>query len=104
MADVNGQQAQNAGVNPWLIAASVILATFMEVLDTAIESVAFSGMREILPHSILRKALYRDLGQQARLWAFVDVFRSIALLCFHCVLLVWLFRKVAHGKQPAGAN
>ena len=29
-----------AGVNPWLIAASVMLATFMEVLDTAIASVA----------------------------------------------------------------
>src|SRR6201981_2750585 len=28
------------GVNPWIIAASVMLATFMEVLDTAIASVA----------------------------------------------------------------
>src|SRR3981189_792124 len=28
------------GVNPWLIATSVMLATFMEVLDTAIASVA----------------------------------------------------------------
>src|SRR6201992_2349896 len=36
----SGQPAQNAGVNPWLIAASVMLATFMEVLDTAIASVA----------------------------------------------------------------
>jgi DHA2 family multidrug resistance protein len=36
----SGQQAQNAGVNPWLIAVSVMLATFMEVLDTAIASVA----------------------------------------------------------------
>src|SRR5271167_1838269 len=35
------QSAQAAkGVNPWLIAASVMLATFMEVLDTAIASVA----------------------------------------------------------------
>jgi DHA2 family multidrug resistance protein len=29
-----------AGVNPWLIATAVMLATFMEVLDTAIASVA----------------------------------------------------------------
>src|SRR3954447_6680556 len=28
------------GVNPWLIALAVMLATFMEVLDTAIASVA----------------------------------------------------------------
>jgi MFS transporter, DHA2 family, multidrug resistance protein len=34
------QTAQNFGVNPWLIAISVMLATFMEVLDTAIASVA----------------------------------------------------------------
>src|SRR5580700_11923587 len=40
MADDSSQQAQNAGVNPWLIAVSVMLATFMEVLDTAIASVA----------------------------------------------------------------
>ncbi len=40
MADSGSQQAQNFGVNPWLIAVSVMLATFMEVLDTAIASVA----------------------------------------------------------------
>src|SRR6202050_3312804 len=40
MADASGQQAQNFGVNPWIIAISVMLATFMEVLDTAIASVA----------------------------------------------------------------
>ncbi|MGA8109507.1 MAG: DHA2 family efflux MFS transporter permease subunit, partial [Acidobacteriaceae bacterium] len=39
MAD-GSQQPQNFGVNPWLIAISVMLATFMEVLDTAIASVA----------------------------------------------------------------
>jgi len=40
MADGTGQEAQNAGVNPWLVAVSVMLATFMEVLDTAIATVA----------------------------------------------------------------
>src|ERR1700755_1252133 len=40
MADAPDRQAQNAEVNPWLIAASVMLATFMEVLDTAIATVA----------------------------------------------------------------
>jgi MFS transporter, DHA2 family, multidrug resistance protein len=48
--------------------------------------------------------LYRELGRQALLWAFVDVFRWIALLCFGCVFLVWLFRKVGHKKQPAGVH
>src|SRR5579864_2722441 len=36
----SGQQAFTGGVSPWLIALAVMLATFMEVLDTAIVSVA----------------------------------------------------------------
>ncbi|HUB30047.1 MAG TPA: DHA2 family efflux MFS transporter permease subunit [Terracidiphilus sp.] len=51
-----------------------------------------------------RGALYRELGQQALLWAFVDVFRWIALLCFGCVVFVWFFRKVGHGKAPVGVH
>ena len=34
---------EKTGVNPWIIAFSVMLATFMEVIDTSIASVA-------LPH------------------------------------------------------
>jgi len=48
--------------------------------------------------------LYDDLRQQALLWAFVDVFRWQSLLCFGCILLVWLFRKVNPRKPPAGAH
>jgi len=48
--------------------------------------------------------LYRELGQQALLWAFVDVFRWIALLCFGCVALVWLFRKVKGGRAPMSTH
>ena len=49
-------------------------------------------------------ALYERLGQQALLWAFVDVFRWTAVLCFLCMGLVWLFRKVKHGKRPVAAH
>ena len=49
--------------------------------------------------------LYKELGQQATLWAFVDVFRYMSLLCFFSVVLVWFFRKVKPGKKaPAGAH
>ncbi|MGC2163369.1 MAG: DHA2 family efflux MFS transporter permease subunit [Silvibacterium sp.] len=49
--------------------------------------------------------IYREIGQQSLLWAFVDVFRWIALLCFGCVGFVWLFKKVKPGrKAPAGAH
>jgi MFS transporter, DHA2 family, multidrug resistance protein len=60
------------------------------------------GPSNALPSS--SGALYNQLGQQAQLWAFVDVFRWIALLCFGCVFLVWLFRKVRHGAAPVGAH
>jgi DHA2 family multidrug resistance protein len=40
---LNGDPQQQPAVNPWLIAAAVILPTFMEVIDTSIASVA-------LPH------------------------------------------------------
>src|SRR6201990_2069626 len=40
MADNQSQQESGSAVNPWLIAISVMLATFMEVIDTSIASVA----------------------------------------------------------------
>src|SRR6201996_9055874 len=36
----NSRYPLSQGVNPWLVTASVMLPTFMEVLDTAIASVA----------------------------------------------------------------
>ncbi|HCT59419.1 MAG TPA: EmrB/QacA family drug resistance transporter [Acidobacterium sp.] len=49
--------------------------------------------------------LYSQLGQQALLWAFIDVFRWTALLSFGCIILVWFFKKAAKGaKPPAGAH
>jgi len=49
--------------------------------------------------------LYERLGQQALLWAFVDVFRWISLICFACVILVWFFKKARPGtKPPAGVH
>src|ERR1700744_2746187 len=48
--------------------------------------------------------LYNQLGRQAANWAFVDVFRWLSLLCFFCVGIVWLFKKVKPGKGPGGAH
>ncbi len=49
-------------------------------------------------------SLYQQLGRQASLWAFVDVFRWLSLLCFFCVGCVWMLKKVKPGKAPAGAH
>ena len=48
--------------------------------------------------------LYGQLLRQASLWAFVDVFRWLSLLCFICVCVVWTLKKVRPGKGPAGAH
>ena len=48
--------------------------------------------------------LYGQLQKQASLWAFVDVFRWLSLLCFACVVIVWMLKKVKPGKGPAGAH
>jgi MFS transporter, DHA2 family, multidrug resistance protein len=48
--------------------------------------------------------LYQQLGRQAAIWSFVDVFRWLSLLCFVCVAIVWTFKKVKPGKPPAGAH
>jgi MFS transporter, DHA2 family, multidrug resistance protein len=42
--------------------------------------------------------MYRQMNQQALLWAFVDVFRWTALLAFLAAILVWLFQNVKVKK------
>jgi DHA2 family multidrug resistance protein len=48
--------------------------------------------------------LYRELLYQATDWAFVDVFRWLALLCLSGAVIVWLFKRVQKGRPPAGAG
>lgn len=48
--------------------------------------------------------LYGHLLRQASVWAFVDVFRWLSLLCFVCVGVVWTLKRVKPGKGPAGAH
>ena len=48
--------------------------------------------------------LYRQLGMQSLDWAFIDLFRWLAVLCCGCVLFVWLLKKVRPGKAPEGAH
>ena len=48
--------------------------------------------------------LYHQLLYQATDWAFVDVFRWLALLCLSGAGIVWLFKRVQKGRPPAGAG
>jgi DHA2 family multidrug resistance protein len=48
--------------------------------------------------------LYSQLLYQATDWAFVDVFRWLALLSLSGAGIVWLFKRVQKGRPPAGAG
>jgi DHA2 family multidrug resistance protein len=48
--------------------------------------------------------LYSQLLYQAKDWAFVDVFRWLALLCLSGAGIVWLFKRVQKGRPPAGVG
>lgn len=62
----------------------------------------FANPANAVPRTDL--TLYHGLEQQALLWAFVDIFRWTAILCFVCMALVWLFRKVKPTKDRAAAH
>ena len=62
---------------------------------------AFGPANTLAPAQTL---LYGELGRQAALWAFVDVFRWLCLLSFLCIAFVWLFKKVQPGHAPPGAH
>jgi DHA2 family multidrug resistance protein len=48
----DGQAAWSSGVNPWIIAATVMLATFMEVLDTSVANVSLNSIAGNLSSSM----------------------------------------------------
>ena len=48
--------------------------------------------------------MYSELQYQATDWAFVDVFRWLALLCLVGAVLVWFFKRVEKGRPAAGAH
>ncbi|MDI3253519.1 MAG: DHA2 family efflux MFS transporter permease subunit [Bacillota bacterium] len=75
--------------NYWLQQRLAGLSSYLGHQTSPANAVAASQMQ-----------LYQQLGHQSLLWAFVDVFRYIALTCFGCTVLVWMFRKVQSGRKP----
>jgi DHA2 family multidrug resistance protein len=43
-----------------------------------------------------------DLNSQAQFWAYVDVFRYLALLCAICIPLAFFLKKPSGGTKAAG--
>jgi DHA2 family multidrug resistance protein len=89
--------------NEILNAVPITGQQFQNSLGAARQALTGSfGPSNALPAA--QATLYQQLSRQASLWAFVDVFRWLSLLCFVCVAVVWTFKRVRPGKAPAGAH
>jgi len=51
---------------------------------------------------LTQSLIYGELQRQATLWAFVDNFRMLALICLVCSVLVILFKRVKRGRPGPG--
>jgi DHA2 family multidrug resistance protein len=74
---------------------------------------SIQGMQQYLsaqgasPSTAMQRAyalIGQDLSAQARLWAYVDDFRYMALACFGCVPIVFLLKKTVGKKGTVNAG
>ncbi len=77
--------------NPVLQHQLSALRGILSATNAAGPSIADRGALTMLDHT---------LSSQARLWAYVDDFRYMALVCFGCLPIVWLFKR---AKAKPGA-
>src|SRR5580700_1830863 len=77
-APANQRYPLTQGVNPWLVTVSVMLPTFMEVLDTAIASVALPYIAGSLPAS---NWFARRFGRKNFLIICVVIFTVASFFC-----------------------
>jgi MFS transporter, DHA2 family, multidrug resistance protein len=80
-----------------LAPSNTVLQQQVSSLEALIRSANASG--PVLASRGAYKLLEGTLSAQARLWAYVDDFRYMALVCFACVPLVFLFKR---AKPKAG--
>ena len=113
-AEAQARYPLTQGVNPWLVTVSVMLPTFMEVLDTAIASVALPYIAGIALRLQLRSHLGADQlpGRQRRHPARLQLVRAPlrtqalpAHLRHHLHRRLVLLRSCALAvRHPAGAR
>jgi MFS transporter, DHA2 family, multidrug resistance protein len=70
-----------------------------------IASLTAAMQRHVGPHLAMQRAFARlqaTLDGQAQLWAYVDDFRYLALLCGGCVLVVMFLKRTKGSAEPVG--
>jgi DHA2 family multidrug resistance protein len=76
---------------------------FQQYLRTLTGALAHYGNPAIAAQRA-HEAVGGVLLRNATLWAYVDTFRVLALLCLLCVPLVWMFRKARPHAGPVGVH
>lgn len=70
----------------------------------ALEGVLSSRVGPVAAAQQAQGLIYGTLVKQAMLWAFVDNFRVLSLLCLSCIPLVLLFKKTRMRAGPGAAH
>ena len=84
------------GVNPWLVAVSVVLPTFTTMMMATITNKNMDAATGLI---------YGLMEQQSAMLAYIDVFRWTAVLALVCACAAWLFKKPAkYAKPPPGMH
>jgi DHA2 family multidrug resistance protein len=86
---------------------SAHLTPYDSPFRSAVERIGGGLAGHLAPGASTRAAygmIYGELVKQANVLAFVDTFRLLAVMCFFCVPLVFLFKRVKAKKGPAAVH
>jgi DHA2 family multidrug resistance protein len=91
------QTHRNESVH-WFSGASWLMHRQIQQLSTRMS--VHAGPR--VSHLRALTITSNDLNSQAQFWAYVDVFRYLALLCAICIPLAFFLKKPSGGTKAAG--
>ncbi len=96
---IRNAQVQQSNLVAYLTPGSLPLGSRSQVLQRALAG----QLGQFQATHLAQSEIYGEMQRQATLWAFVDNFRMLALLCLFCSILVVFFRRVAtrHPAPPA---
>ncbi len=97
---VRRQQAHRVDMAHWISTGSHVFQDQYQGLVAYLSQFtdATNAMRQAY------KMMEGSLNQQAALWAYVDDFRYLAVLCFACAPIAFAMAKVRRRGAPAGVH
>src|ERR1700761_2415700 len=91
------QTHRNENVH-WLSGSNWVMRKELSLLIAQMRLHAGPRQAMLRAYALIQKGL----DNQAQLWAYVDDFRYLALLCMLCIPIAFFFKRPAHGAKGAG--